>query len=154
MIADKITNIREYPILKKDADLICAFIEKDRQENLEDGSYELDGDRLFASVQCYETRERSEGIIEAHDIYCDLQYIVKGEEYIYWSPLEELPLLEDRRPGADIVFYDGKEVTGRTLLKAGMFGFYFPTDGHMPGITVKESTSMKKIVFKIRYKNN
>ena len=154
MIADKITNIREYPILKKDADLICAFIEKDRQENLEDGSYELDGDRLFASVQCYETRERSEGMIEAHDIYCDLQYIVKGEEYIYWSPLEELPLLEDRRPGEDIVFYDGKEVTGRTLLKAGMFGFYFPTDGRMPGITVKESTSMKKIVFKIRYKNN
>ena len=31
MIADKITNIREYPILRKDADLICAFIEKDRQ---------------------------------------------------------------------------------------------------------------------------
>lgn len=93
-------------------------------------------------------------MIEAHDIYCDLQYIVKGEKYIYWSPLEELPQLEDRRPEADIVFYDGKEVTGRTLLKAGMFGFYFPTDGHMPGIAVKERTSMKKIVFKIRYKKS
>ena len=152
MIADKITNIKEYPILQEDAELICAFIEKDRQENLEEGRYELDGDRLFASVKYYDTKERSKGMIEAHEIYCDLQYMVKGDEYIYWSPLDELPLVEDRRPGADIVFYDGKEVTARTHLKEGIFGLYSPTDGHMPGIAVKESMPIKKIIFKIRHK--
>ncbi len=151
MIADKITNIKNYPLFKKYGDLICSFIEKDKNENLKDGRYDLDGDRLFASVQTYESKDLSEGMIEAHELYCDLQYIVKGEEYIYYSSLEELDLIEDRRPGADIVFYNGKGVKSRTHLTEGMFGFYFPTDGHMPGIAVNETMSMKKIVFKIRY---
>lgn len=152
MIADKITNITNYPVFKTYVKVICDFIEKDKRENLKDGRYELDGNRLFASVQSYDTKDVSQGRIEAHELYSDLQYIVKGEEYIYWSPLDGLMLTEDRRPDEDILFYDGKDVKNRSLLTEGMFGFYFPTDGHMPGISVKESTPMKKIVFKLRYK--
>lgn len=151
MIADKIANLKNYPLFKEDADRIISFIEKDKKENLKDGRYDLDGDRLFASVQSYKSKALSEGMIEAHELYCDLQYIVKGEEYIYYSPLNTLELIEDCRPGADIVFYDGKEVKSRTHLTEEMFGFYLPTDGHMPGIAVNGTISMKKIVFKIRY---
>lgn len=150
MIADKITNLKQYPLFQEDADRILRFIEKDRKENLKDGRYDLDGDRLFASVQSYESKNLSEGRIEAHEMYCDLQYIVKGEEYIYYSPLDTLELIEDRRPGEDIVFYDGKGGKSRTHLTEGMFGFYSPADGHMPGIAVNGTIPMKKIVFKIR----
>ena len=150
MIADKITNIEKYLVLKPYAESIWDFIKRDEQENLKDGRYELDGDRVFALVQSYYTKDISEGQVEAHQLYADLQYIVKGEEYIYWSLLDELELKEDRHPQADIAFYDGKSVKDRNLLKEEMFGFYFPTDGHMPCISVKESLPMKKIVFKIR----
>lgn len=150
MIVDKITNITKYSGFKPYAESILNFIKRDEQENLEEGRYELDGDSVFALVQSYHTKDISEGFIEAHQLYADLQYIVKGEEYIYWSLLDELDLKEDRHPQADIAFYDGKSVKDRNLLKEGMFGFYFPTDGHMPCISVKESLPMKKIVFKIR----
>ncbi|MDC7290511.1 YhcH/YjgK/YiaL family protein [Blautia schinkii] len=153
MIVDKITNLTKYPVIRPFADTILAFIEKERRENLKDGRYNLDGDNLFALVQSYETKDLSQGLIESHEIYTDLQYIVKGEEYIYWNPLDELKLVEDRRPDGDIAFYDGTNVKNKNLLTQGMFGYYFPTDGHMPCISVEESIPMKKIVFKIKYEN-
>ena len=58
MIFDKAENMAQYyekePLLKK-----CAeFIERFEAEKLPDGAYEIDGERVFANVQTYRTKQR------------------------------------------------------------------------------------------------
>lgn len=152
MIADKITNIHKYPLLADCADQIAAFVKKAEAENLPAGRYDLDGDNLFALVQNYNSKLRSEGRMEAHKLYTDLQYVIEGEECIYWNPVEGLEVEEDRTPESDLIFFVCKEPAGCTRLTAGMFGVYIPTDAHMPGIAAAESSPVRKIVFKIKCK--
>lgn len=150
MIADRIENLKYYPGFLPYAEKITAFIERVKTEELADGRYELMGDEMFALVQSYVTRPREEGRIEGHKIYSDLQYIIEGKEYIGWAPVAGLAVEEDHRPAGDILFYDSGKTYGGTLLEAGMFGFYLPTDGHMPCGAVGECAAARKIVFKIK----
>lgn len=90
--------------------------------------------------------------MESHKQYCDLQYIVKGKEKIYWASLKKLTVAENRTPDADIILYQSGPWQGYTILEPGMFGFYAPQDGHMPGIAAAESAPAAKIVFKIPVK--
>lgn len=152
MIADKITNLKKYPEMEGVADLILTFIKKTQEESLEDGRYELDGENLFALVQSYQSRPLEEGLMESHVLYNDLQYIVSGEESIYWNPIDGMTVKEDKRPAADAIFYYIENTDNVTVLKEGMFGYYMPTDGHMPSIAVEKPAPIKKIVFKIKVK--
>ena len=152
MITDKLTNIDKYPLLAECAEAITAFVKKVEEENLPMGRYDLDGDNLFALLQTYTSKPKCEARMEAHKLYTDLQYIMEGEECIYWSPIDVLTVEEDRTPEADLVFYKDEEPMGCTKLTAGMFGVYIPTDGHMPSVAAGECAPVKKIVFKIRCK--
>ena len=150
MIADKLTNLTKYPEFAAYADDMLAFVERVEKENLEDGRYELQGDNLFALLQSYVTKNIEDVRMESHKIYSDLQYIVSGEEYIYWTPVDELEVEEDRTPDADIVFYKNCPDKGSNYLTAGMFGVYFPWDGHRPSVAAGEPAPIKKIVFKFK----
>lgn len=152
MITDKLTNVRQYEGTIAYVDEMLAFAERVQAEQLPEGRYDLDGDKLFALVQGYQTKLPEEGRMESHKLYNDLQYIMAGEECIEWEPVEGLEVEEDRTPASDTIFYKKKEFAGKTVLKAGMFGFYLPCDGHMPGIAVGEQADVKKIVFKIKCK--
>lgn len=152
MITDKIKNLKKYPEMENVADAILAFIKKAEEEKLEDGRYELNGANLFALVQSYETKSLEKGAMESHVEYIDLQYIMHGEEMIYWNPIDEMTIKEDKRPDADLIFYEMENPQNATVLKAGMFGYYIPTDGHMPSMAVKEPAKVRKIVFKIKIK--
>lgn len=152
MIIDKITNLDKYMDLKEIKDDILRFIEKSEKEQLPDGRYEIRGEDLFALVQSYQTRDLSEGRLESHVLYTDLQYIAKGEEVIYWHNIDELEVEEDKRPAADAIFYHVRQPKNGCVLKNGMFGYYMPADGHMPCMRVDISVDVKKIVFKIKNK--
>jgi YhcH/YjgK/YiaL family protein len=149
MIADSIKNLNLYSSFVPAAEIL-AFVEKVEKEHLAPGRYDLDGDNLFALVQEYVSKPKAEARMESHDLYTDLQYVISGEECIGWEPVENLTVEEDRTPDADVIFYETIEPMGANVLKAGMFGIYLPTDGHMPGVAVNECVPVHKIVFKIR----
>lgn len=150
MITDKIMNVKKYPELSGYADEMLAFVERVEKENLEDGRYDLLGENLFALLQSYETKKFEDTRMETHKIYNDLQYVIQGEEIIYWSPVDELTVEEDRTPEADVVFYKSEPAKISSLLTAGMFGVYFPWDGHRPSVAAGESAPIRKIVFKFK----
>lgn len=150
MITDKLINLKKYSEFAAYADDMLAFAERVEKENLEDGRYELQGENLFALLQTYVTKNLEDARMETHKIYSDLQYVVSGAEYIYWSPIDELTVEEDRTPEADLVFYKSEPANGRNLLTAGMFGAYFPQDGHRPSVAAGEPAQIKKIVFKFK----
>jgi YhcH/YjgK/YiaL family protein len=150
MIFDKIENISDYfdelPNLKK----VEEFIENFNQNNLKDGTYEIDGEHIFAMVQSYRTKQQDENSkFEAHKKYIDLQYIVSGIEKIRWAKLEKVNLVEEKySTGSDIAFYDGNAMFDFTLTK-GTFLLLYPEDAHMPGLSAEKDVNVRKIVFKL-----
>lgn len=152
MIVDRIENITKYPLLDKYADVIFDFIDRCDRGKLKEGRYSLLGDKIFALVQSFETKAKEGAKMESHKAYADLQYIHAGREIIYYDVAEELKIAEDRRPDADILFYDVREDKGGVKLDAGMFGYFAPQDAHMPCIWWEEGHPEKvvKIVFKIK----
>lgn len=87
--------------------------------------------------------------MESHKKYCDLQYFIEGKEKIYWASLRKLTVENDMTPENDAILYVSGPWQGYTVFEPGMFGFYAPEDGHMPGIAADEPSAVKKIVFKI-----
>lgn len=81
MIFDKMENIADYfedlPLLEKVAEFVRDFNENGK----EDGTYEIDGDKVFAIISSYRTKPQTpEMMFEAHKKYMDVQYIVTGIE--------------------------------------------------------------------------
>lgn len=150
MIFDKAENMADHysevPLLKK-----CAqFLKKFEAEKLPDGSYDIDGSRVFANIQSYRTRRQTESSrFEAHKKYIDVQYIVSGIEKIRWADVDSLSETEERySKGQDIAFYSG-DAKFDFILTKGTFLLLFPQDAHMPGLSDEKDVNVRKIVFKI-----
>lgn len=154
MIFDKMDNISDYfeelPLLRKVEEFVADFNNK----KLADGTYEIDGKRVFAMVQSYRTKQQTqEMMFEAHKKYIDLQYIVNGIEKIRWAKLDKVDLVEERySSGGDIAFYEGDAMFDFTLTK-GTFLLLYPEDAHLPGLSAQKDINVRKIVFKIQVDN-
>ncbi len=144
MIVDRIENAVLYRCLGKRIALALEFAQTPR----EPGRYELDGDKVFALVQSYQSKPRAEGKWEAHCKYIDVQYIASGAERIGWTHVSRLTLTEPYDETKDIAFYKG---TGDFVtVPAGSFAILFPEDAHMPGIAVDTPSPVTKVVVKVR----
>lgn len=151
MIFDKMSNISDYfdelPLLEK----VASFIDDFNNNNLDDGTYEIDGKRVFANVQSYRTKHQTvDMMFEAHKKYIDLQYIVNGIEKIRWANLDKVDLVEEKySQGGDIAFYEGDAMFDFVLTK-GSFLLLYPSDAHLPGLSAEKDVNVRKIVFKIQ----
>lgn len=153
MVIDKLSHIQFYRFFEEDETAaILAFIERCKEEQLEDGRYDLYPDRLFALVQTYMTRSKSDSKMETHKINADLQVILKGKEMVVWSDIELLTLAENHINTQDFALYDISHEQGVFCLEEGMFAFFAPWDGHAPSIVCNGEHEMlvKKIVFKFK----
>lgn len=145
MIFDSIKNASIYEKdderLKKGFD----FILKNDLKNFENGKYEIDGTKIFANIQEYETKES--GLFEAHKKYIDIQYIIKGFEKIEVNDIENLEKTIEYDEEKDVMFFNG---TGSFIkIKEGYFTVFYPHDGHKPCITDTNKSTVKKVVVKI-----
>lgn len=113
------------------------------------GRYPLDGDNVFALVQEYSSTAPDVKKFESHRIYADIQYIISGEEIIYYSPLENLTITDPYVDAKDVQLYSGADEQALHL-RAGDFAVFFPQDGHKPGCILREAQPVRKIVIKIR----
>lgn len=55
-----------------------------------DGKHIIDEDLMHVIVSTYTTENGTEKLFEAHRKYIDIQFMIRGRESIYWSPLENL----------------------------------------------------------------
>ncbi|HSW56365.1 MAG TPA: YhcH/YjgK/YiaL family protein [Ignavibacteriaceae bacterium] len=146
MIIDKIENATIYKNLGERIKKSFDYITQTDLKNLGSGKYEIDGENIFALVSEYKTKSESEGKLEAHKKYIDVQYVISGEELMGYAPLGVQKVLEPYKEENDIVFFTGDK--SFTKVSAGMFAIFFPEDVHMPGIMTKESLPVKKLVIK------
>ena len=123
-----------------------------------EGETRLDGDDIILRVMSYATRRPwdESAVLEAHREYIDIQVSLQGAERIDWFPLEELTEKAPYNPDSDAVFFY-RPGAGRTPAPAhvdnvpGRFTVLFPTDAHMPQMSVEgEPCMVKKAVVKLR----
>lgn len=119
---------------------------------LSDGRHDVDGDRLFALVQEYTTRNASDCRWEAHRTYTDIQYVVRGAERMGYTNIEHTQEQEPYDAGRDVAFFEPR--TDFVTVHAGMFVIFTPEDVHAPGAAAGEPAVVRKIVLKVAGDNS
>lgn len=149
MIVDELRNWRRYCQSLKGLERAFKFLEEDANMKLPEGRYEVDGDLIFVMVQKYTTRPAPQGRFEDHRKYVDVQYIVSGEELIYWTPTMDLKASTEYNAERDIIFYERTDKSSQIVLYPGYFCVLFPNDGHNPCRQVNGPCRVHKIVLKV-----
>ena len=147
MIVDDLRNARQYYGLGARFEQGLRWLAEQDVAGMAPECYELAGDDLFAMVQEYDTKPKSEGFWEAHREYADIQYVVSGAEHMGYAPIDALTQGEYDE-GRDFLALDGEGVF--LEMRAGTFIVLLPQDGHMPQMAIEAPTPVKKVVVKVR----
>lgn len=149
MIYDSMSNFSMYICLHPQFADALAFLKthEDTLTALAPGLYNINSSGAYASVSEYETKPVSEGLIEYHRKYIDIQILIAGEEKIgiaHKDNCRETEYLEEK----DLGKLDG--IADFITIDTHNFAIFFPQDGHMPQISCsKKREKVKKVVFKI-----
>ena len=152
MILDSLAHCAHYLPLHPLFPAAFAYL-KSFDPNTPDGKYEIDGKRLYASVQRYDTLPEEAKAWESHRVYADIQYLAAGREKILTAPVEELQSAAPYNAAKDVEKYtnEGVRNVSATVLPAGFFAIYLPQDGHKPGVRAGEGAEpVLKVVLKVQ----
>jgi len=149
MIYDSLHNFSMYLCLHPHFADALAFLKKHEGilPALMAGSYDINSSGAFASVSEYESKPISEGFLEYHRKFIDIQIIIKGREKIgvvQKDDCRDLGYEEEKDLGkvegsVDYITMDRNKVA-----------IFFPQDAHMPQISCSDQREkVKKVVFKI-----
>lgn len=146
MIHDSLKNASSIetlnPLFKKAFD----YLNNTDFSVLDDGKYELEGDKLFVSISSVTGKDKNDAKIETHKNYIDIQLPLLGVEKIGWKAGCDLQEeVAPYNPDKDITFYVDRP-TAYTKIYPGEFVIYFPEDGHAPCIG---EGLIRKIVVKV-----
>ena len=110
------------------------------------GKIELDGSRLYISIQEPQGKTPQAAKLETHNRYIDIQVLLQGAESIGWRDADDCHLPKDAyNPEKDITFFDDAP-TCDVELTPGDFCILFPGDAHAPCIG---NGPIKKVVVKV-----
>lgn len=135
------------PSIKKALD----FLNEAAIRDILDGRIEIDGNRVYAIVQSYQSKSDIDKVrFEAHCKFIDIQYIVSGKERIGWAPVDKLMTTVPYDVAKD-VRYGVIPPKAFTLIRysAGQAVILYPTDAHAPGLADGDPRKVKKIVVKV-----
>lgn len=147
MIVDRVSNMDFYRGLQPGFVRALEFLRDTDLLTIPVGRHDLDGDRLFALVQDYNTKPVEECRWEAHRRYCDVQFLARGTERIGVANIERMRIEQPYDSDRDVAFFTG--VGDFLLLNAGTFAIFAPQDVHMPCVHAESSEPVRKIVVKV-----
>lgn len=149
MVIDKLSNSALYAGLHRNLGKAFEFIAQSEGKDLPEGRYAIDGDDVYAMVQCYITESEADRKWESHLCYIDVQCVLKGREAMLYAPVGALAesgaYLEDKD------FQGYQEGSGTALrCEEGTFVIFWPQDIHKPCCQLDGPCGMVKIVVKIK----
>ena len=122
-------------------------------ENSKEDTIKIDGDRIFAKITMLETSPSEERFYEFHRKYVDIQYVLEGEQYIYWLPkeacIEEIKLNTFDEDNDIMKFKKKGDNYTKILLRGNTYVVFFPDDVHKPGCRVGGIDRVKVCVVKV-----
>ena len=150
MIVSDNNHISHQVALSPNLQKALAFLRSPDLAMLPDGRVEIDGERVFALVQRFETKWSATPKFECHKKYIDIQFIVSGDEIIGWAPAELMEITTAYEADKDISF--GTVPKGEWTpvhLHAGQMAVLYPEDGHAPKMALRNPSKVMKIVVKV-----
>lgn len=147
MIKDELINSETYYGLSAGIKKGFEWLKNTNLDNISDGRYEIDGNKIYANVQTYETKDDAK--YEAHRNYIDIQYIVEGSERIGVAHYRDCTVCIEYDKEKDIEFLDYKNNDEWQKLNKGEFLVLFPHDAHKPSINIDKKEHVKKVVVKV-----
>ena len=151
MIVAQLENLPHQLAMNALFEKAYEFLSRKTWRDKPQGRIEIDGDRVFALVQSYKTKApQNDALFEGHRNYIDIQYIIEGNEMIYWMPTEHLTPTTLYDSAKDVwlcqlTYTDAM----RVILSAGQLAVFFPEDAHAPTHSVVAPTFVRKIVIKV-----
>jgi len=147
MIIDHIKNASTYQGLTGGIRKALDYLAQTDFSALAPGRYEIEGDRVYALVQHYNTRLREKGLWEAHRRYIDVQFVSSGIESMGYAPLETMTVTQPYAADKDCVLFSGNG--DFVTATSGTFVIFFPQDVHMPCLACGAPQPMLKVVVKV-----
>jgi biofilm protein TabA len=152
----KIGDFKKKKNLGKGLQLAVDFLTRSDHQavfnQLEKGSsqkVEIDGERIFAVYQKYDSKDGSKPVFEAHRKFIDVQYLHSGSELIFVSDIEGSVINQVYDEENDFELFELKQWS--TLwMKAGIAAVLYPEDLHAPCILCEQSQLIEKIVVKVK----
>ena len=150
MIVTDLEHITEQAALSPALQKAIDFLRQAHPQELSDGRVEIDGDKVYALVQSYETVATDEPKFEAHRKYLDVQYPASGDKVIGWAFIDRLIV--------NVPYDEAKDVCLGSVsthdmtpvrLSSGHLAVLYPTDAHAPKLAVGAPAPVKKIVVKV-----
>ena len=109
MIIDKLSNSQLYSGFGERINKAFTYLKQTDFSKMELGRYEIDGDNIFVLVNEYNTKDQSEGKLEAHKKYIDVQFVAKGSEIMGYATLENKIVIDEYNEQIDITLLSGKK---------------------------------------------
>ncbi len=151
MIYSNLSDTNNYSYLNTSFRKALNYLKKNDFSRINNGRYEIDGERIFAMVSEYNPKSHDTISWEVHKLYADIHYIYKGEEVIGISDINSLEIISDYIPEKDATFYAG---SGQFItIKKGEFMIIFPKEAHAAGLLSEGTNKVKKIVVKVKIFN-
>jgi YhcH/YjgK/YiaL family protein len=154
MILDRIENAAMYRGTNPRLAAALDYLARTDFSQVPNGKQELDGDRMFANVQRYQSRPMEEIVWEAHRKYFDVQFIATGVEKMGHVNLHDgltsssltVKTPYDAEGDAELYNADGHFI----IVRPGGFAVFFPQDVHAPCLAVTSPAEVLKVVVKCR----
>lgn len=148
MVKDKLSAHHLYETLNPRFKAAFEWLKKHASGDIPDGRYELDGNKLVALPQGYNTHPFSAKLFETHKKYIDIQYIISGSEKIYLGDPSGMAVAVEFSEEKDIAFHDGR---GPAVdMAPGDFMIIWPHEAHAPGCDpAAEAVAVRKIILKV-----
>ena len=149
MILDSLDRAATYAGLGSRIALALKFLQDNDCTKLPAGKMPIDGDNVYALVQDYQSKPRSEGVWEAHRRHLDVQFVAAGIEEMGYAPLASLTPRTPYDETKDFELFNGPG--NFVTVPAGHFTIFYPQDGHIPGLAAEGNPApVRKVVVKVR----
>ena len=152
MIFDFLCDWRRY-VPRNHASEFCQAIEFLRSftPDSENGKHVLKEGLIYANVQEYTPKDISEGMVEYHRDFVDIQTLLTGVENLYTAPISALNEKIPYDAEKDYGMYEFNPAESTCFkLEPGNFVMLFTGEGHMPCIAIDaDPMPVKKVVLKI-----
>jgi biofilm protein TabA len=151
VIVDTLERAELYQSAHREFPAAFNFLTSGAIRTLTPGRHAIDGDRLIAILQDYQTKLAADCVWESHRRYVDVQYVIEGVEQMGYAPLGAMKIRTPYNPDTDAAFYEPPTtgVATTATIHAGMFAIFFPHDVHQPGVMLASPAAVRKIVLKV-----
>ena len=149
MIFSELNNLNQY-LKTEDYIKIKKFLDN-VSPDIDEGKYEIDGEKIYAKVMSYDTKPIEKCLVEAHNKYIDIQASLVGSEGIDVFKRKGLTEQIPYKVEEDVVIYkpDERMLISHVNNIPGYFSMLFPEDAHRPQEVTSDKNRVKKFVIKL-----